>query len=259
MNRFLFFVILLALFSCQEKSKESKNNSDQKTIEQDTIPKIELKKLDSISIDPKWGNKLSEKEIKSIFNKRVKMRFDIEHPIHQAYSYTDESGKYYLVLSLSEYILETDGKNDTLNDKLQSLYLTNKDNRLKKKSSISDEIDKDWESSISFWNKYSEFSDLDKDGLVDLILVYGTTGQDMYADGRMKIMIYHNKRRITIRHQNSEYGGRLTKINGQFYGLPLEIQKAVKEKMKLMTANKHAIFSKGWEQRMAKEATDLQD
>lgn len=258
MNRFLFFIVLLVIFSCKKQSETSKNNTDQKITEQDTTPKIVLKKLDSISIDPKLGHKLSEKEIASIFTKRIKMRFDIGHPIYQVYSYTDESGKYYLALSLSEYVLDSEGKKDTLNDQIQALYLSNRDN-LKKKSSINDEIDKDWETSISFWNKYTELSDIDKDGIVDLILVYGTTGQDIYADGRVKIMIYHNKKRITIRHQNSNYGGRLTKINKRFYGLPPQIQKLVKEKMKLMTANKHATFSKDWEDKMAKEATNIQD
>jgi hypothetical protein len=139
------------------------------------------------------------------------------------------------------------------------LNLAYANKQFKKKSTIKDLIDKEWETSIWFWNKYSELSDLDKDGIIDPILVYGTTGQDMYADGRVKIMIYHNRKRITIRHQNSEYGGRLTKINKKFYELPAQIQQAVKEKMRLMASNKHATFAKDWEKKMENKVTDMDE
>lgn len=252
MNRFLFFVVLLVIFSCKKQSQESKDNSDQKIVKQSFAPRIELKKQDSIPIDPKLAHKLSDKEIASTFTTRIKQQLGIEYLIPHAYSYKDQSGEYYLVLA--QHTL-----NDTIYDKIHALSLTYKNKRFKKKSTIKDFIDREWETSIWFWNKYSELSDIDKDGLVDLILVYGTTGQDMYTDGRMKIMIYHNRKRVTIRHQNSNYGGRLTKINKRFYELPLQIQQAVKEKMKLMTENRHAIFSEGWEKEMENKVTDMQD
>ncbi len=255
MNKFLFFIVIIALFSCGKQAKDSKNNTDQQVIKEDSTIKVELKRSDSISLDSKIARKLSNKEIVSTFTKRLKNKLGIEYSIYQAYSYKDQSGEYYLILS--ERFKGTDEKNDTLYDQIKVLNLSYKNNQFKKRSTLKDDIDKDWESSIGFWNKYSELSDIDKDGLADLILVYGTMGQDGYADGRVKIIIYHNKRRVTIRHQNSDYDGRLTKISKKFYVLPLQIQKTVKEKMRLMMENKHAVFFKDWETKMETYTTSI--
>lgn len=255
MNKFLLFVILFS-FSCQKKLQEPKNNTDEKTIKQDVTTTIELKKQDTIPFDTKLAHKLSDKETTSVFTKKIEKRIGIEYPISQAYSYKDDSGEHYLLLT-KHYIVGK--KNDTLYDKIQAFNLTYTNDNFKKRSTISDFIDKEWETSIGFWNKYSELADMDNDGLADLILVYGTTGQEMHADGRVKIMVYYNRKRIAIRHQNSDYGGRKTNISKKFYDLPLPIQQIVKEKMKLMEKNKHAIFSEGWENKMANKTTDIED
>lgn len=255
MNKFLFFAVFF-IFSCQKKSQEPKNNADEKITQQDVTTTIELKRQDTVPFDTKLAHKLSDKETTSVFTKKIEKKIGVEYPIYQAYSYKDDSGEHYLLLT-KHYIV--DKKNDTIHDKIQAFNLSYTNNNFKKRSTISDFIDKEWETSIWFWNKYSELADLDNDGLVDLILVYGTTGQEMHADGRVKIMIYHNRKRIAIRHQNSDYGGRKTNINKKFYDLPVSIQQLVKEKMKLMAKNKHAIFSEGWEKKMANKVTDIEE
>lgn len=255
MNKFLFFIVIITLFSCGKQAKDSNNNTDQQVTEEDSTIKVELKRSDSISYDPQIARKLSNKEISSTFTKRIKRQLGIEYPIHQAYSYKDDSGENYLLIS--ERFQETDEKNDSLFDQIKVLNLSYKSKKFKKRSVLKDDIDKDWESSIGFWNAYSEISDIDKDGLADLILIYGTMGQDGYTDGRVKIIIYHNKRRVTIRHQNSDYDGRLTKVSQKFYGLPQPIQQAVKEKMRLMMKNKHAVFYKNWEAEMKNYSTSI--
>ena len=88
------------------------------------------------------------------------------YPIRQAYSYQDEAGSYYVALAQDQSEITKEG--DTLYNKLQGLILTKKGNGLKKKSSINDETDNDWETSIFFWNHYSEIKDFDNDGLADL-------------------------------------------------------------------------------------------
>lgn len=255
MNKLLFFIVIVSLFSCGKQTKDSNNNTEQQVTKEDSTPIVELKRLDSISFDPKMARRLSNKEIASTFTKRTKRRFDIASPIYQAYSYKDELGEYYLLLS--ERFKGIDEKNDTLYDQIKALNLSYRNKQFKKKSSIKDDIDKDWETSIGFWNKYSSLSDLDNDGQADLVLVYGTMGQDGYTDGRVKIIIYHNKRRVTIRHQNSNYDGRLTKISKKFYTLPLQIQQSVKERMKLMMKNKHAVFFEDWEAKMETNAISI--
>jgi len=261
MNRFLFFTILLALFSCGKQSQKPKNDTEQQPIEkqEDPIVTVVLKKNDSISIDPELVRKLSKKEISSIFTNRTKRQLDIIDPIYQGYSYKDKDpvAEHYLVLT--DHRLKTEKTDDTLYDEIRVFNLSYKKNKFKKRATIKDIIDKEWETSISFWNRYSEIADMDNDGLTDLILVYGTMGQDLYADGRVRIVTYHGKRRITIKHQNSDFGdGRVTKINSLFYLLPKSIQQKVKEKMKLMAKNGNAVFSKGWEKQMKKEAIRIE-
>ncbi|MEW7291361.1 M949_RS01915 family surface polysaccharide biosynthesis protein [Aquimarina sp. 2304DJ70-9] len=251
MTRFLLLILLLAICACKEQAQESKQVTKQEAIV--TAP---IEKYDAIPMDSKIASKLSKKEIASIFTRRKQNLLGISNALYQAYSYKDESGEYYLLLTDHRKAIHEE--KDTLYDNIYALNITNKNNQLKKRSTVTGEIDDDWETSIGFWNQYSEISDLDGDGLVDLILVYGTTGQNMYKDGRVKILVYHNKKRVSIKHQNSDIdGGRHTKINKKLYALPLKIQDAVKEKMKLMSKNGHAIFSKGWEKEMANKATRL--
>ncbi len=253
MTRFLFLLLLLAICACKQQVQESKQ-----VTKQEAIIATPIKKYDPIPMDSKIVSKLSKKEIASIFTRRKQNLLGISNDLYQAYSYKDESGDYYILLT--DHRKAINEEKDTLYDNIYALNVTNKNNQLKKRSTVTGEIDNEWETSIGFWNQYSEISDIDNDGLVDLILVYGTTGQNMYKDGRVKILVYYNKKRVSIKHQNSDItGGRHTKINKKFYTFPLKIQDAVKEKMKLMAKNGHAIFSKGWEKEMENKATRLEE
>ncbi len=253
MKRLLLLIIFLTIYACKKQGEEPNPESKKEII----ITKP-IKKYDPIPIDSEIARKLSKKEMASIFTRRKQNLLGISNDLYQAYSYKDESGEYYLLLT--DHQISINEEKDTLYDNIYALNITNKNNQFKKRSTVTGEIDKEWETSIGFWNQYSEISDLDSDGLVDLILVYGTTGQDMYKDGRIKILVYHNKKRVSIKHQNSDItGGRSTKINKKFYLLPSEIQEAVKEKMKRMVKNGHAVFSEGWEKEMTNSATRLED
>ncbi len=257
MKKILLFIAIIVVFSCKKQANESKNNTDQETVQEDIIVKVELNRQDTIAYDPAMARKLSDKELSSTFTRRKKGQLGIDYPIYQAYSYKDQLGEYYVLLT--DHFSGTDEENDSLYNHIQAFKFSNKNGQFKKSSSIKDDIDKDWETSIEFWNTYSSISDLDEDGIVDLLLVYATKGQNGYVDGRVKIMLYHNKRRITIRHQNSDIkGGRLTKISSKFYMLSEKMQNIIKEKMKLMTKNGHAIFPEGWEGKMANSATRLE-
>ncbi len=256
MNKFLLFSILLLLFSCQKKSQEDKNKADQEIKTNDKVVATKLGRKDPITINSKTGQRLSQKEIKSTFTKRIKRNLDIKYPIYETYTYKDGSGTHYLVLT--DRIHKISDQNDTIFNAIKAYSLSYIDKKFRKRATIKDVIDDSWETSIGFWNKYSELADFDQDGHTDLILVYGTTGQDMYADGRVKIMIYYNHKRIAIRHQNSEYGGRLTKISSTFYTLPKVIQETVITKIRLMTQNGHAVLEKGWEKKIKEKARRIE-
>lgn len=252
MKIFLLIILSLAIFSCK-KGSESKNNSDQQTTKSEAM----LKTPDDIqsSMGNYLTGKLSRKERTTLFTRRRKKELDINYKILDAYKYEDTEGEHYL--AVSKQILSITKKKDTLYDKIKLIDLRYKDKQFKKRFITKDDIDEEWETSIWLWTAYSEIADLDGDGLTDLILVYGTIGQDMYVDGKVNILIY-SKKKTTIKHQNSDlYDGRNTKIKSSFYVLPTKIQNAVKEKMRLMAKNGHARFPANWEKEMEKEAYDI--
>ncbi|MHA7058007.1 M949_RS01915 family surface polysaccharide biosynthesis protein [Aquimarina sp. M1] len=255
MQKFLLYSAVLVIFSCGKQTKDSKENSqnNKSTI----VNALPIQKHATMPMDTTLARKLSKKEMNSIFSNRRQIQLGISNTVYQAYSYTDDSNEFYLLLT--DHKKDITKEKDTLYDNVYALYLINNNNQFKKRSTIKGEIDKDWETSIGFWNQYSEISDLDKDGIVDPILVYGTTGQNGYKDGRVRIMAYYKKKRVTIKHQNSEIAdGRITKINKNFYKFPIQIQEAVKEKMRLMIQNGHALFVESWEKDMQNKSTRLE-
>jgi len=257
MNKSLLLIIFLVFFSCGKQSKESKENIKNPVIKSEIINAAPIQKHATIAMDTAVGNKLSKKEVASIFTTNKQIQLGISNTLYQAYRYKDTSSEYYLLLT--DHKKGVNEEKDTLYDNVYAQILTNKNYQFKKRSTIKGEIDQEWETSIGFWNQYSQISDLDNDGLVDPIIVYGTTGQNNYVDGRVRIVAYYKKKRVTIKHQNSEIqDGRITKINKKFYTFPQQIQEAVKEKMRLMTKNGHAIFVETWEEDMKNKAVRLQ-
>lgn len=104
-----------------------------------------------------------------------------------------------------------------------------KDKQLKINWTITDFID-ETEKSIGFWTRYLSLTDIDNDGYIDPIIVYGTKslyGED-FEEGRVKILIYYLGKKIAIRHQNSTIDdGRHTQIDKTFFNLPTKIKKRV--------------------------------
>jgi len=259
MNKIILCIVLLSFFSCgklTKESEESQNNSGIKEVKREVDVVLPIQKYASIPMDTTIGRKLSKKEMATIFTEPRQIELGISNKIYQVYSYKDTANEYFLVLT--DHIGETTPEKDTLYDNVYALNLINKNYRLKKKSTVKGEIKDEWETSIGFWNQYCQLTDLNNDGIIDPILVYGTTGQNQYEDGRVRIMTYYNRRRVSIKHQNSEIeDGRMTKINKNLYTFPEEIQEAVKETMRQMIKNGHATFTKGWEKEMKKKATRL--
>jgi hypothetical protein len=128
-------------------------------------------------------------------------------------------------------------------------------NGLEKQWEINDFIlkEKD-ESSIWFWTKYCDFKDIDEDGIIDQILVFGTSGLNGYDEGRIKILLVYKGQKIVIRHQNGVLDfERNTQVDQAFYSLNLSLQNRIKEIMQKMIENNHAIFPYGWQDAMKKQ------
>ncbi|GAA4106411.1 hypothetical protein GCM10022393_00800 [Aquimarina addita] len=248
MKKILLIIFAIALFSCKNEGEtKEKQNTNQTSV-------IPLKRPDiKSSMVANLADKLSPEESNTLFTKRRKKELSIDYRHLDVYTYEDIEGTHYLVNS--KHILSEE--KDTLYDKMKLFDLRYKDKQFKKRFTVKDNIDSAWETSIWLWTTYSEIDDFDGDGLTDLILVYGTTGQDMYVDGKVRIVIY-SKKKTTIRHQNSDLDdGRITKIKASFYVLPSEIQDVVKEKMRLMMENGHARFAANWEKEMANKSYNI--
>jgi hypothetical protein len=125
---------------------------------------------------------------------------------------------------------------------------------------LQDFIDYERESSIWFWTKYSRFEDLNSDGYIDPVVVYGTSGDNGLDDGRLKILVYFKNKKFAVRHQNGVLDfERNTRIDSAFYLLPGEIINSVTSIMKNIIDNDQAIFPNGWEKAMDGKKTYIEE
>jgi hypothetical protein len=202
---------------------------------------------------------LTKAETETFFTTAFKKKNLINFPIFRAYTYTDKSGTYYMALTESADTINKE--KDTVNYTIKAFNFKVDKGIALKKFEINDlrtpnvkGVEK--EGSIWFWTKYCEFNDIDGDGLIEPIIVYGTFGTNGYEDGRAKILIYYKSQKTAIRHQNSATDAlRKTQVDVTFYALPVKIQDHIKELMEKMVKNKHAIFPTTYTEKMGKKAT----
>lgn len=185
---------------------------------------------------------LTQQETEQIFPIHVKQKLGISYPINQVDKYIDKSGLSYIILSENE------------KDKIKAFRISENKNILTKDWEFSDfKLKNKSETAIWFWTEYTEFNDIDKDGLIDPIIIYGTEGINLTEDGRIKILIYYKNKKVAIRHQNGILDHeRNTKVDKEFYSLPAEVQKRVKDIMHKVIEDEKAIFPYNWEEAMKK-------
>ncbi len=206
------------------------------------------------------SSKLTKADTDSIFTSAFKKKNLINFPIFRAYTYTDKSGTYYVALTESADTIDKDKQ--TVNYIIKAFNFKVDKNMALKKWEINDfklpdvkGVEK--EGSIWFYTKYCTFNDINGDGLIDPIIVYGTFGPNGYEDGRAKILLYFKGQKIAIRHQNSTIDAmRKTQIDVTFYALPEKVQMHIKELTEKMVADKHAIFPAGYAEKMGKKAIE---
>ena len=199
------------------------------------------------------SKQLQTAEIERIFTPTKKAALGIEYEIYRVYSYSDKSGSYYFVMTENAY---SGINNEVKNDALKGFCIKNDFGQLSNLWSLRDfkkkkSADEGGENSIWFWSKYCSFSDLDGDGLIEPVIVYGTSGINGTGDGRIKILTYYKGVKKAIRHQNGTLDNeRNTQVDASFYKLPMAIQKGVRNMMMKITENDHGIFPAGWESAM---------
>lgn len=199
---------------------------------------------------------LTNQQINTLFPSSVQKNFGINFPIYRAYKYSDKAGQYYCLLT--ENIDKIANGKDTLHTKIKAINLKVEKASFIKLWEINDFVlaKEKQESNIWFWTKYCSFNDVDKDGIPDPIIVYGTKGANGYDDGRIKFIIYYKDQKYAIRHQNGVLDfERETQVDKAFYSLPKAIQASIQQKMEAMTKNNQAIFPAGWQTSMKQQKT----
>ncbi|MBS7256044.1 M949_RS01915 family surface polysaccharide biosynthesis protein [Flavobacterium branchiicola] len=121
----------------------------------------------------------------------------IEFPIYRAFEFSDKGGVYELVLGENQKSIS---KKDTLNTKIQAVCVINDHGGFLEKWKINDFLeDSDpKETNIWFWTKYCNTKDLDNDGYVDPVIVYGSRTE--YNEiRRIKIITVYKNKKYVIR------------------------------------------------------------
>lgn len=193
---------------------------------------------------------LSPKAAEAILTASVKSQFNISYPVRRVYECTDQSGKFLVIVT--ETIDRITADKDTLHYKIKTLSLGYTATGLVKNWEISDfrivntEVS---ESSVWFWTKFFKLEDLDHDGLIDPIVVYGSA-EDNDAERTKYIVVYKGKK-IAVRHQNSSMDeGRNIQVDKAFYSLPVQVQQSVKAIMKQIEDKDFTIFPTDWRAKM---------
>lgn len=118
-----------------------------------------------------------------------------DFPIYKAYEYQDKSGVVELVLCENQ-----SNKKDTLNTKIQAICGKNDHGGFLEKWRINDLLeDSDpKETNIWFWTKYCSIKDIDGDGYIEPVIIYGTrTEYDEIR--RVKIITVYKNQKYVIR------------------------------------------------------------
>lgn len=193
----------------------------------------------------------------SFLTDSLKQVFRLSFPVHYVYRYSDKSGNYFCVLTESQDSVGQ--QKDSFHFKIRAVNLKQETGGgYSKVWDMNDYIlQRDQhESSIWFWNQYISFEDLDKDGLTDPLIVYGTSAGNGMLDGRIKCMIFYKGEKIGVRHQNAlGLNDRNTTVDRAFYNMPVELQQAVSQRMENMTKQHEAAFSSGWQKAMKNKRT----
>ena len=200
---------------------------------------------------------LSEEKIKEIFTDLKRKELGINFRIWKVYDYADKTGKYYLVLTE-----DGDAKNAEkypMNTAIKAFNFKI-DGKVWTKIFETNDTKHPEETSIWFWTRYVYVEDFDNDGIIEPIIFYGTNGYNGYDDGRAKILLYYKGKKIGIRIQNGVLDDeRNFSVDADFYNLPKKIQDKIFEQMNFMVENNHSILPYGWQKKVAKKMTFINE
>ena len=199
---------------------------------------------------------LQEEQIQKQFPAKVQKQLGITYPITKAYTYKDKEGahvwvftenKLYERAKRKEQTYKKNSEGEVINDKIKAFHLLEKADTYQVVRVVYDYSPK-WEGtefSIWFWTKFVSFTDLDQDGYVDPIIVYGAAPTDGDPDkGKVKLLAYHKGEKTAIRHQDDPSDqGRETQIDASYYTLPRPIRQKMFDTINHLQENQLTLFN----------------
>lgn len=204
---------------------------------------------------------LSPAVTEKTFDDAVKNTWFQNLPVQRAYRYKDVSGTYYLALCESRDEIKG---HDTVNYKIKAIFLQQATTKeFAKTGELNDfrnshDPKEGLETTIWFWTKFCELKDLDNDGTIDPLLVYGTNGMNGYDDGRVKIILYYKGQKTAIRCQNSVMDeGRNIQVDAAFYTLPQPVQLHIRKLMRTLAEKDLIIYPTDYEKAMNKKQSQI--
>lgn len=231
------------------------NNIEKTNIE--LINEKILKILDSYNEDQQTRNLLSPAETKQLLTPEIKKYLGILfYNIRYVYRYKNVSENNYIILAENPY---NDYKDNPplYNDYLKLLFCINEGNLPLIRYDISDLIDiKSGEFDIRFLQKYFSIEDLDMDGVVEPIIVYGAMGENGYHNGWIKIIInYKNELSTIIINNSDKKNEKSISLTSKFYSLPNIIQQKTISILEKIETDSLMNYPKNWKEDFKRQET----
>ncbi|TRX35339.1 hypothetical protein FNW52_11505 [Flavobacterium sp. ZT3R18] len=162
--------------------------------------------------------------------------------IYKAFECQDKSGVFDVILNEDQKEIHD---KDTLNSSIKAICFQKSNGIVIEQWKVIDFLENREESNIWFWTKYSQFSDIDGDGLIEPIIVYGTRDLDKEFQ-RIKIITIYKGKKYVIRATECIFDDcRTFKKDASFTDLPKSIRLRIDVLLKKMRKEQDLILSNG--------------
>ena len=181
---------------------------------------------------------LSKHEIDSIFT-------GLEYPVFRGWKYEDKGGFHYLLLM--EKYAQTKPK-DTITTNISAVCMMKereKDQQLPVLRWKMKDAPEDGEKSIWFFTRYISPIDIDGDGYVDPLIIYGTSPKEEGSDHRrLKMLLYYRYSKVAIRAVTGTLDfERSVQYDAAFHTLPKSIQDYMKQLLQRISKDQDFILA----------------
>ena len=229
-------------------------------IEKSNIKLIDDKIIQTFEIYNKYDSSdkfLSTNEVEQILTPKVKKYLEILfYNIRYIYKYKNGERDNYVILAENQYNDYNDSR-PIYNNYLKLLFCIGEKDFLLKRYDISDLIDtRAGEFDIRFLPKYFHIEDIDKDGIIEPIIIYGAMGEKGYRDGWIKIVIkYKYDLHTIIINSSSASNEKSISLTSGFYFLPNSIQQKVISILEKIERDDLIDYPENWKEEFKRHET----